>query len=820
MAKKFAGFTPEQMGKIVPEMQGMQADEQAAYLASQPGAAARVGKMAEVAQKRIGMAEGGLTVSLDDRLAAQKRGFASAGQQQIFNNSQRQNLQTMQQSLMQSPEYTAIQDYVSSTAPNLLDQNKLKSLTGVFESSSPYMEFENASKAYNNYVTPQRTGDQSPMTPVQPERQQLQLPDWAVGAAEEIKKRQDVPAPSQSVPPHSHTIGMHGGGYAGGGMAELDASKQKFADAQAALTKAQQDLAANPEDKALADAVGKAQAAVTTASSEMANATSAYSTVEGKSAKEIQAQATGDDPSQVVTKGAVSTVSEEDKAAGKIGDDVGVAGDVDKVTQTTATGADPATVPVADEANLTTTVTSKEGVQKVLDDTQAEQGTVSDEAQVTAAQGDTSQLSQLELEAAQGAAAQVQGAPTRTVQQLEMISGSTVDQAAVQQIYGTQKLEAATVSGEMDRLMKDFDSGKTPGWAAGAMRNAAAKMAARGLSSSSMAGMAIVQAAMESAVPIAQMDAANKQQVAVESAKQRAAFLNLEFNQEFETKVRNAAKISEIANMNFNAEQQIALENAKMAQTMNLANLSNRQAKVMSDAAAMSQMDMTNLNNRQAAQVQNAKAFLEMDMANLSNKQATTIFKAQQMTSTLLSDTAAENASRQFNASSQNQTDQFFANLSSQVERFNVEQSNQLNRFNAGEANAITQFNASQQSAREQFNATNGLVIAQANAQWFQATTTAETAAQNQMNRDAAVQANKMTETAYNSAVQMERDAISYAFRAAESAMEREIELTLQGMRNEMDEAKIQAEIDKARGSGWGAIANTVAEAAAKWAFS
>jgi len=796
MAKKFAGFTPEQMGKIIPEMQGMQADEQAAYLASQPGAAARVGKMAAVAQKRIGMAEGGLTVSPEDRLAAQKRGFATAGQQQIFNNNQRQRLQTMQQGLKQTPEYLAMQDYVANTAPNALDTNKAKALQDAFEATTGYMEFEKASS----------------------------LPPAQLGIPGQMGNGMSPQQPQQ-VAPHSHTIGMHRGGYAeggdaGGGMAELDAAKQKFADAQAALTKAQQDLAANPEDKALADAVGKAQAAVTTASSEMANATSAYSAVEGKSAKELQAQASGDDPSQLVTEGTVAKVSEEDKAAGKIDAGTGDAPEITKATQTTAEAADPASAPTVTPAAKVTTATAKDDVQKVLDNTQAQQGTVSDEAQVTAAQGDPTQLSQLGLEAAQGAATQVEGAPTRKVQELEMISGSTVDQAAVQQIYGTQKLEASTVSGEMDRLMKDFDSGKTPTWAAGAMRNATAKMAARGLGASSMAGMAIVQAAMESAMPIAQMDASNKQEVAMESARQRANFLNLEFTQDFEAKVKNAATISEIANLNFSAQQTIALENAKMAQTMNLRNLDNRQAKVMADAAAMSQMDMENLSNRQAAQVQNAKAFLEMDMANLDNRQSTAIFKAQEMNAVLLSDAAEENASRQFNASSQNQMDQFFTKLSSQVERFNVEQSNQLNRFNAGEANAVTQFNATQQNLRDQFNSTNQLVIAQANAQWFQATTTAETAAQNQVNRDSAIEANKMTETAYNAAIQMERDTISYAFRAAESAMEREIELTLQGMRDEMSEAQIQAEIDKARGSGWGAIANTIAEAAAKWAFS
>ena len=70
--------------------------------------------------------------------------------------------------------------------------------------------------------------------------------------------------------------------------------------------------------------------------------------------------------------------------------------------------------------------------------------------------------------------------------------------------------------------MQDFQGGNTPSWAAGAMRNANAAMAARGLSASSMAGMAIVQAAMESALPIAQMDASNKQEMALLKAEQRA----------------------------------------------------------------------------------------------------------------------------------------------------------------------------------------------------------------------------------------------------------------------------------------------------------
>ena len=671
MAKRFAGFTPEQLGKIIPEMQGMQGDEQAKFLAANPAAAARVGKMAETAQKRIGMAYGGM-----------------------------------------------------------------------------------------------------------------------------VKPK----------------------GYADGGQAAMDAAQQKYANAQNDLTKAQQALGANPNDQSLVDNVAKAQAAIAAAQAEMQNATAGYAAGTGKNLTMMQAAASGD-PTSRVTKGDVATVSAADQAAGTIAAGTGQAGAAPQATPTAAAAATPAAAPTVTPAATMAAATAAPQVQQALAGVSPAQGQVSQQAQVQAAQGDPTKLSQLGLQAAQGQAAQVQGAPTRQLQTGEMISGTTVDQQKVEDIYGKDPLEAASVADEMGQLMQQFQGGATPAWAAGAMRAANAQMAARGLSASSMAGMAVVQAAMESALPIAQMDAANKQQVAIESAKQRANFLQIEFNQEFETKVRNAAKISEIANMNFTAEQQVALENAKMAQTMNLANLSNRQAKVMADAATMAQMDMTNLNNRQQAQVQNAKAFLQMDMTNLNNQQQTAMFKAQQMTNTLLSDTAAENASRQFNASSQNQTDQFFANLGSQVERFNTEQANQINRFNAGEANAISQFNATQQAAREQFNANNQLIIAQANAQWFQSITTAETAAQNQMNRDAAIQANKMTETAYNAAVQVERDAISYAFRAADSRAEREHELILQGMRDQISNAQMQAEIDKSSGQGWGTIANTVVEAAAKWAF-
>ena len=66
---------------------------------------------------------------------------------------------------------------------------------------------------------------------------------------------------------------------------------------------------------------------------------------------------------------------------------------------------------------------------------------------------------------------------------------------------------AATVQGQLTGLMTQFEGGTPPPWASGAMRQATAIMAQRGLVASSMAGQAIVQVMMESALPIALQDA-------------------------------------------------------------------------------------------------------------------------------------------------------------------------------------------------------------------------------------------------------------------------------------------------------------------------
>ena len=489
----------------------------------------------------------------------------------------------------------------------------------------------------------------------------------------------------------------------------------------------------------------------------------------------------------------------------------GVATTVD----TTATAKTPDQL----DASTFTATQSAEDVKKAVEGVTGAQGAVSDEAQVTAAQVVPTDTGVGTLTASQGQANMMTNPVQREIEQGELVSGvADAAKAAkfTEQIQAAQATPSAqaTVQGQMADLMSTFDAKQPPAWAAGALRSATAQMAARGLSASSMAGQALIQAAMESALPIAQMDAAtvsqfeqqnlsNRQQRAMLSAQQRAEFLGLEFNQQFQASVANAAKISDVANMNFTAEQQIALENSRAANSMNLANLSNRQALIMAQAGAISNLEMANLSNQQQAAVQNAQAFLSMDMANLNNQQQAEMFNAQSVIQSIFTDQAADNAAKQFNASSENQTKQFFANLQTQVSQYNASQVNAMNQYNAGQLTAISQFNANMDNQRQQFNAQNALVVAQANAQWRQNTETINTAAQNEANMQFAKDVNDLTNKAIDEIWQRERDIMDYAFTSSEGAKDRALNLLLADKEMDLLQAKIGAEEEAAKTEFW-----------------
>ena len=460
-----------------------------------------------------------------------------------------------------------------------------------------------------------------------------------------------------------------------------------------------------------------------------------------------------------------------------------------KATATTATKADDVDVPDTPTVSKTTAVTAADDIEDELDKVSPEKldDKTKEDATIKAEEQDESSISK--LKEAQGEAIVMNNETQRKIEDGELVDSQVDPQKASQYVEEVQDATAtptakATVKGQLDDLMKDFEGGETPPWAAGAMRAATAKMLSRGLSHSSMAGQAIIQAAMESAMPIAQADAStqasfeaqnlsNRQQIAMHSAQQRAAFMKQDFDQKFQAKVLNASKIADVANMNFTAEQQIALENSRNANTMNLANLNNQQALVMAEAAALSQLDIANLNNRQQAAVQNAQNFLAIDMANLNNAQQTTMFKAQANVQALFNDQAAQNAANQFNASSENQVNQFFAGLKAQVGQFNVAQANAMTQFNTGQTNAISQFNTNIANQRDQFNAQNELIVSQGNVQWRRAVATGNTANINRANEFNATSLLGISQQAYANLWQQQGDAMERAWQTAENAQDR-----------------------------------------------
>ena len=255
-----------------------------------------------------------------------------------------------------------------------------------------------------------------------------------------------------------------------------------------------------------------------------------------------------------------------------------------------------------------------------------------------------------------------------------------LSEGATAEVVERELTAKATVRGQLDILFADSPDGETPSWARPAVTAAENMLAARGFSNSTVARDSLYNAIISSAMPIATSDAA--------------------------------------------AEHQVFLTN-----------LDNKNKEIMFNAANTANMDMTNLNNRQVAAVENAKSFMQMDLVNLDNEQSASIISYQAKQQALLSDQSAENAARQFNATSENQTNQFFADMAANIDMNNASRTDAMTQFNATNELNIDKFNAELESQRNQFNATNALVLEQSNVDWRRNMNLADTAGINAANQ-------------------------------------------------------------------------------------
>jgi hypothetical protein len=454
----------------------------------------------------------------------------------------------------------------------------------------------------------------------------------------------------------------------------------------------------------------------------------------------------------------------------------------------------------------------------------AEQGVLSKEAQATAATVVPTETAVGKEAAAQGTATQVVAPQQRTLQAGEVVSGAAVDQgqveAALAKTQAAQGVvsEEMTTQGQLNKLLTNFDAGNPPPWAAASMRGVTAQLAARGLGASSMAGQALVQATLEAALPIAATDAkvfeqmglqnlSNRQQTAMVLAEQRAKFLGQEFDQNFQTKVLNAARVADIADKNFTADVTIALENARLTNTMDLQNLSNRQAMVMAKTAQIANLETANLNNRQQVAVENAKSFLAMDVRNLDNRQQTALFKAKEIADSIISDTAAANAAKATNATNALEADKINAQLALSASQYNVAEKNKVAIFNKTAADELVKFNAQEANDRAEFNANLATQINIANAKVLAEVSTANTREVNAMAAVNAKNATDLSASTYAQLSQTYRDKIEQAWKTADNDATRANEITKANINSSASKYTADASADAAFYASMGQLA-------------
>jgi len=227
----------------------------------------------------------------------------------------------------------------------------------------------------------------------------------------------------------------------------------------------------------------------------------------------------------------------------------------------------------------------------------------------------------------------------------------------------------STVQGQLASLMQQFEDGQIPAFAAGAIRTAEQRLAARGLGASSMAGAAITQAAMEASTPIAAADA--------------------------ETYRR-------MNELNLNNRQQAEVLNAQMTLQMDLQNLSNEQ-----------QARVTNTQNRVQALFTDQAATNSARQFNAQSEQQNDQFFANLFNQTAQFNAAQTNAINQFNAGQANTISRFNSELANQRDQFNTRNRILIDQANAVYRRQINTANTAIANAENEYNVRNLFNISQ-----------------------------------------------------------------------------------------------------------
>lgn len=301
-------------------------------------------------------------------------------------------------------------------------------------------------------------------------------------------------------------------------------------------------------------------------------------------------------------------------------------------------------------------------------------------------------------------AAQIQGAQAPTTQtvdpnaatagvQAQTVQSTLTNPNAVGQGQAAQGTvnPLDTVQGQLASLYASAN-GTVPPWAQAAYQSATNFMAARGISSSSIAAGAVTAAYMQSATNIAASDAATY--------------------------------------------FQMDMQNLSNTQQMNLQDLQNRQQDMLTDTAISNATAQFNATSTQQTQqfVANLISSIQSNNASMTNNMAQ--FNTSQANSIAAQNATNTQQASQFNAQMQSSTDQFNSNLENNRQQFNssmayaVDQSNVLWQRSVNTANTAAVNAANQTNVQNMFNMSQSALNQtwqemQDNASWaFQASQT------------------------------------------------------------------------------------------------
>ena len=365
----------------------------------------------------------------------------------------------------------------------------------------------------------------------------------------------------------------------------------------------------------------------------------------------------------------------------------------------------------------------------------------------------------------------------------------------------------ALVNVQLEALLNGMESGEIPNFAKPAVAAVNQLLAQRGLDASTVGRDALFNAIISAATPLAQSNAQTIKESVLQQRGIEAQASQIDAQMAQQTALSNADKTFNLNMAQFSADQQTALANSKFLQTVTFTNASHLQQAAMQTAASWAQLDVANLGTRERVAVSNAKSFLNMDLANLSNDQQSRVINGQMDQQKMLSNQAAQNASLQFNAQSQQQVDTFMANLGAQIDLQNASRQDAMKQFNANAKNAaearrvgiaadiskanaamindISKYNSQRDFERVKWNTANAQAIEMSNVDWRRKLNLADTAAQNQVNMQNAMNAFDLEKTGMAMMWQELRDKADYEFKAAENEATRKTQLLATALGND-----------------------------------